>query len=69
MKYHIKNWLTEKLDSLDRFAGLSDAEEVILYDEIKNATLQEIVDKIKDRFESKYKCSNSDNSLLLWVLS
>ena len=67
MKYHIKNWLTEKLDSLDRFAGLSDAEEVILYDEIKNATLQEIVDKIKDRFESKYKCSNSDNSLLLWV--
>jgi hypothetical protein len=58
MKYHLNNWLTQHLNLLDRFQELTDDNEVKLYDEIRNATLQGLEHKIRDKWEESYKGPN-----------
>lgn len=66
IKYHINNNLVQRVQNCKRFKDLSDEEHIRLYDEIKNATLQQIDEDLT--LYSGDKLSNDVNSLLLWVL-
>lgn len=66
IKYHISNNLTDCVKDSARFQDLTDDEHNILYDEICNATLQRIQDRLVGMVGTKV--ANTVNSLLLWVL-
>lgn len=66
--YHIDNWLTRTVRESDRFGLLNDEQHVNLYNEIKNALLQNIVPDIQKLIESKSKINNDNNSYLIWTL-
>ena len=67
MKYYINNWLIENLETMPRYSELTEEDDKRLYCEIRNAELQGLVNNIKLKWESGYKCENKTNSLLLWV--
>jgi DNA polymerase-3 subunit alpha len=72
VKYHIKNWITSTIPQMARFETLTEEEHIRLYDEIKNATLQGIANKLENLWintDSNDKLDNKVNSLLLWVLT
>lgn len=69
IKYHIKNWITETVKVFDKkLEQLSEQQHEILYSEICNATLHNMLDNLRSRYESGIKENNKNNSLLLWVL-
>lgn len=68
VKYHIDNWITRQVQDMSVFQDLTEEEHERLYNEIKNATLQGLDDKLKDWFHSGEKKDNNVQSLLLWVL-
>ncbi len=68
IKYHINNNLTNCVKGSVRFQDLTEEEYVKLYNEIKNATLQGIQDKLVSKVTEGVKVENGVNSLLLWVL-
>lgn len=65
VKYHIDNGLSKTVQNMSRFKTLTEEEHIRLYDEIKNATLQGLEEKllIAPKMEE-----NKVQSLLLWVL-
>lgn len=68
VKYHLNNCLTDCVKDSFRFQNLTDEEHIILYDEICNATLQGIHEKLVLRVSNNTKVDNNTNSLLIWVL-
>ena len=66
IKYHIQNNLTHAVQNSRRFKTLTDKEHIKLYEEIKNATLQGIDEKLA---LMEGKIDNEVQSLLLWVLN
>lgn len=68
IKYHIVNWMSNQVKEMSVFQDLTEGEHERLYNEIKNATLQGLDDKLKEMFFSEIKVDNEVNSLLLWVL-
>ena len=68
VKYHISNNLTDCAKDSYRFQDLTDEEHTRLYDEICNATLQGIHNKLVDKVADSIKVDNKYNSLLVWVL-
>ena len=68
IKYHIQNNLTDCIKDSARFQNLSEEEHIRLYQEVKNATLQDLDDKLVTEVSTGVKRSNDVQSLLLWVL-
>jgi DNA polymerase-3 subunit alpha len=70
IKYHIDRPIVEYVQANERFLELDDNEHITLYNEIKNAVLQGIDDKILSKVfdEAPYMNDSSINSYLLWVL-
>lgn len=68
VKYHINNSLANYTKNSPRFHDLTEEEHIRLYSEVKNATLQDIHDKLVDKAIEGIKIDNNVNSLLLWVL-
>jgi cell fate (sporulation/competence/biofilm development) regulator YlbF (YheA/YmcA/DUF963 family) len=64
LKYHINNNLTDCVKDSARFQNLSDKDHEILYDEVCNATLQGIHDKIVSRVAENCKIDNKNNSTI-----
>jgi DNA polymerase-3 subunit alpha len=67
INYHIDGSLVKAVRNCNRFKDLSKEEHVRLYGEIKNATLQQIGDKLLS-IKAPSLIDNDVNSLLLWVL-
>lgn len=70
VKYHLENKLTLFVQQADRYKDLTEEEHIRLYDEIKNAVLQGIDDKLYNLSSQDHKVQNDNKvqSLLLWIL-